>query len=605
MKDNENKGFRSLEQLRIGKALRLVWQSSPVWTIASSSLIIIQGTLPLLALYLMKLVIDAVTAGIASPDKVEAFRHVMFLIAIAGVVALLNALLKSVSGLVMEQQSQLVSDYMNSTIHAKSIKVDMEFYENPKYYDTLHRAQKEGPYRPGRIVRGLVQVGQNIISLIAIAGLLISFHWGVSLLLFVTVLPGIIVRMKYSHIMYDWQRKRTSYERRAAYFHWMLTGEEHAKEIRLFDLGTLFIKRFQELRRQLRRERFGIAYKRAIAEMAMQTFAAIAVFASYLFIAYRTVQGMITMGDLVMYFQAFQRGQNFLRGLLNSLAGLYEDNLFLKNLYEFLDLEQKVIEPSSPSPVPSPMKTGIEFNRASFQYPTGERRVLKDISLTIKPGQVVALVGENGSGKTTLVKLLCRLYDPVSGNITIDDVELKKFNTKELRREISVIFQDYVRYHLTARENIWFGNIALPDNHERIKIAAQQSGIDGVISGLKNGYETALGKWFEDGEELSIGEWQKIALARAFLRDSQVIILDEPTSSMDAKTEYEIFSNFRELARGRSAIIISHRFSTVRMADRIYVLSDGSIIENGSHEELVRLGGKYARMFEMQAELYH
>ncbi|MGA9350204.1 MAG: ABC transporter ATP-binding protein, partial [Anaerolineae bacterium] len=478
------------------------------------------------------------------------------------------------------------------------------YYESPQYYDTLHRAQQEAPFRPTRILNGLVQVAQSGVSLLAMAGLLFSFHWGVAAILFVGVIPGVLVQLRYAGKMYRWQRQRTSAERRSWYFNWLLTGGMYAKEIRLFGLGSLFIRRFRDLRVQLRREKLEIATRRSVAELAAQASAGLAVFGSFIFIAYQAVQGTITLGDLVMYYQAFQRGQGYLRGVLSGLAGLYEDNLFLSNLYEFLDLKPRVVEPAHPKPVPQPMQAGIVFDRVSFQYPAGTRKVLEDITLTVRPGEVVALVGENGSGKTTLVKLLCRLYDPADGVITLDGMDLRQFEAAALRREISVIFQDYAQYHLTARENIWFGNLDLPPDDERIIAAAQQSGADDVIARLPQGYETTLGRWFEDGEELSIGEWQIIALARAFLRNTQIIVLDEPTSALDAKAEYKVFQKIRQLAEGRTAVLISHRFSTVRMADRIYVLNDGRVIESGSHDELVHLGGTYAHLFEIQAQPY-
>jgi len=595
---------RILRTLELGRALRFVWQSARGWTVASGVLLVVQGVLPLLPLYLMKLIVDAATAGLAAPDKRVVFRQVLFLVLLMGAATLAAALFRSIAALVDEAQSQAVTDHMSDVLHAKSVDVDLEYYESEQYYDTLHRAQREAPYRPTHLVNSLAQIGQNGISLLAMAGLLALFHWVVAVVLFVAVLPGVAVRLGYADKMYRWQRERTSTERHAGYLNWLLTGGSHAKEIRLFDLGPPLIRRFRDLRRKLRGERLGIAARRSVAELAAQTGATAAIYGSLAFIAYRTVQGTNTLGDLVMYYQAFQRGQGFLQGMLGGLAGIYEDNLFLSNLHEFLDLKRKVVEPAHASPVPRPMQTGIVLDHVGFQYPTGARKVLEDVSLAIRPGEVVALVGENGSGKTTLVKLLCRLYDPTGGTITLDGVDLRRFETAALRREFSVLFQDYAQYHLTARENIRFGNTALPPDHERIVAAARDSGADDVIRRLPKGYETVLGKLFEEGEELSIGEWQKVALSRAFLRDAQILVLDEPTSSLDAKAEQAVFENFRKLASGRTVLLISHRFSTVRMADRIYVLHEGRIIEGGTHEELIRSGGTYAHLFETQARQY-
>jgi ATP-binding cassette subfamily B protein len=410
--------------------------------------------------------------------------------------------------------------------------------------------------------------------------------------------------MRYTGKMYRWQREQTSTERKAGYLNWMLTESSHAKEIRLFDLGPLLMRRFGEIRRTLRKGRLAIKRRRYVADFAAQAFTTAAIYGSYAYVAAQALGGKITYGDLVMYFQAFQRVQGFFQGILGNLLGLYEDNLFLSNLYEFLDLKRTVIEPVPAEPVPQPMRRGIEIDHVSFQYPGGTRKVFEDISLAIRPGEVVALVGENGSGKTTLIKLLCRLYDPTGGAIRIDGIDLRKFETKALRREIAIIFQDYAHYQLTARENIWFGNTALPPDDERIIAAARRAGADGAIRALPRGYETILGKWFENGEELSIGEWQKVALARAFMREAQIIVLDEPTSSMDAKAEYEAFQNFRELVSGRTAVLISHRFSTVRMADRIFVLKHGTVLESGTHAELMSRQGVYADLFEKQARSY-
>jgi ATP-binding cassette subfamily B protein len=336
----------------------------------------------------------------------------------------------------------------------------------------------------------------------------------------------------------------------------------------------------------------------------VQAFATLSLFGSLGFIAFRCISGVISLGDMVMFFQAFQRGLGYFKELLGSIAGLYEDNLFITNFYEFLDIKPQIKTPAKPCTVPDPMEKGIALEHVSFRYPEGSRNVLEDVSLSIKPGEVVAFVGENGSGKTTLVKLLCRLYDPTGGVITMDGIDLKMFDPNELRRQFGIIFQDFAQYHLTALENIWLGNIELSPDKKLIADAAKYAGADDLIRGFSEGYETMLGKWFENGEELSGGQWQKIALARAFLRDAGLIVLDEPTSSLDPNSEFQLFTKFRQLLKGRSAVLISHRFSTVLMADRIFVLDKGRIIESGSHDQLIQKGGKYSLMFERQAKHY-
>jgi ATP-binding cassette, subfamily B, bacterial len=590
--------------LRLLPALRLVWQSSPGWTIIYIFLLIAQGILPILQLYLTKLIIDTVSISITSTEKASNFSQLVIFIALTGVVTLVSTICVSSAELVNTAQSQQVTDYMSSIIHAKSIEVDLEYYENSQYFDTLQRAQEEATYRPKQILNNLVDVGQNVISLVAMVGLLLSLHWGVAGILFVAAIPAVLVRVKFADIMYHWHRKRTEFERQSEYFNWLLTGDIFAKEIRLFDLGSLFSRSFDKLRRQLYRENMAITTKRFLATLGAQATAVILMLTAYSFIIYQTFLGILRIGDLVLYYQALQRGQEALKGVLSSLSSLYEDNLFLVNLYEFLDLKPNIIQIAHPQPVPKSMATGIVFDRVNFQYSNSTRQALHDINLTIKLGEIVALVGENGSGKTSLVKLLCRLYDPTSGSITIDGIDIRYFDIAELRRQFSVIFQDYVKYYFTAQENIRLGNTDIPLNHASIIEAARRSGADEAIATLPQGYDTMLGNWFERGEELSIGQWQKIALARAFLRNSQVIVLDEPTSAMDAKAEFEVFKGFRQLIKGQTAILISHRLSTVKMADRIYVMAKGTIMESGTHEELIQLGGIYANLFETQAQNY-
>ena len=590
--------------LRFLPALRLVWQSSRGWTIARVVLLVIQGILPLLTIYLAKLIVDTVATSLNTADKAAPFRQVLFLIVLAGAVTLVTTLCNSLTELVNTAHSQQVTDYMQGVLQAKSIEADLEYYENPRYYDTLQRAQQEAPYRPPQILNRLAQVGQNSISLLAMVGLLLSLHWGIALILFVAGLPSMLVRVKYTRVLYRWQRKITPLNRQSMYLAWMLTSDQFAKEIRLFNLGSYFSQWYLRIRRQIYKESLTIFTARSLANFAAQALAAILMFAVLAFIVNQAIQGVLKPGDLVLYYQALQRGQNDIKGLLSSVSGLYEDNLFLANLYEFLDLKPKLVDPLNPVPIPRPMQTGIVFNHVSFQYSTTTRQALKNINLIIRPGEVVALVGENGSGKTSLIKLLCRLYAPTSGSITIDGIDLSQFKIAELRREISVIFQDYAKYHFTAQENIWLGNIDLPPQRESIIAAARRSGADDLITSLPQGYDTILGKLFDRGEELSIGQWQKVALARAFLRNSQVIVLDEPTSAMDPKAEYEVFEKFRQLIKNQAAILISHRLSTVKMADRIYVMTNGSIVESGTHDELIQLGATYAHLFETQAQQY-
>ena len=590
--------------LHLGRTVRLVWSISPGWTAANIALAVVQGLLPLATLYMTKLITNAVVRGVDAPDKTAAFRHVAFLIVVAGVVGLVTALARSVSTLVGEAQGQVVTDHISDIIHAKSIEVDLEYYENSRYYDVLHRAQQEAPYRPTKIVNDLVSIGQSLISLAAVMALLFALSWVVGLVILVAALPGAYFRMRYSSKLYEWERRRTGADRRSWYLHWLLTDGSRAKEIRLFELGHTFRRWFSELRRDLRRERLAIVTKRSAADFASGAAAVVAIFGTFSYIAWRTVQGTLSIGAMIMYYGAFQVGLSSLQQVLGGLAGLYEDNLFLTYFHEFETLERAIDDPPDPQPVPRPMRTGIAFEDVSFSYPDTDRTAIERVSLVVHPGEVAALVGPNGSGKTTLVKLLCRLYDPQEGRITIDGQDLRSFGLVDLRRSMSVIFQDYAQYQLTARQNIWIGNVSLDPGDAAVETAARDSGAAEVIAGLRAGYETVLGKVFEDGEELSIGEWQKVALARAFVRGAEILVLDEPTSALDPIAEWRVFERIREMAQGKAVLLISHRFSTVRMADRIHIVEQGHIVETGTHAELMALDGRYARMYEVQAKSF-
>lgn len=590
----------SVAPLRRG--VRMVWDSAPGWTVVQFGLLVMQGLVPLVALYLMKLIVDAVQAGISGVPT--AGPGVLVLIGVAGAVAAVGVALRTAGQLVSEILSLRLGDRVHDVLHAKSVQVDLAYYESTEHLDTLHRAQGEAPYRPARIVAEVAQVGQAGISLLAVLMLLIGFSWQLVLILLVAAVPGILVKLRFSRRLYDWAQRQTANQRRSRYFNMLLTSAEFAKEIRLFGLGRVFLERFRDTRNAVRRDKLSLVARRSGWETGAQIAAIAAVFGAFAWIARETVSGSITLGDMIMYFGAFQRAQDFFRDMLGGMAGLYEDNLFLNDFETFLQLQPAVPEPASPAPFPRPLREGIVFEHVSFRYPGSAVDVLTDVSFEIRPGEHVALVGENGSGKTTLTKLLCRFYEPTSGSIRVGGRPLGEYSSAQIRRELGVIFQDYARYHLTLRENIWLGDVTLPPDSARIIEAAAKTGAAEVAGALRSGYDTELGRQLAEGAELSLGQWQKVALARAFLRDSQIIVLDEPTASLDPRAEAALFERFHELAAGRTAILISHRLSTVRMADRIFVLENGGIIEAGAHDELVGRGGRYSELFELQARHY-
>ena len=369
--------------LKIGRAFELVWRSSKGWALANAGLVLVQGLLPLVSIYLLKIIVDVVAAGAASPDRQTAVRQVMILVILAGVAGLVASACQSLAGLARETQSQAVADHMFDVLHAQSAGVDLEYYENPRYHDTLHLAQQEAPWRPANMVNSLAQIGQSGIALLGVVGLLATFHWVLATILFVAALPAVLVRLKYARKRFDWQRKATPTERQAWYLNEVLTGAEHAKEVRLFDLGLLFIARFRRLRDQLRKEKLAIATQRFVAEEVTEISSVVAVYGSLAYVAYRTAVGAITLGDLVMFYQVFQRGQAFLMDMLRGMAGLYEDSLFLSSFHEFLEIRNRVVEPVSPQPVPRPLRRGIVFDHVSFQYPGSTRKVLDDVCLDI------------------------------------------------------------------------------------------------------------------------------------------------------------------------------------------------------------------------------
>lgn len=585
------------------QALRIVWSSSRFWTTASIILMLLQGVLPIVLLVLIGQIIDAVTT-IVTGASTSSFEEIIPGLILVAAVAIAEGMLGSLITYVREGQNSAVAEHISAVIHQQSAKLDLAYYENAAYQDTLHRVQMEAPLRPQMIVDSLLSLGQSTFTLVGIAGLLITLNPVTPFILLLGALPIGIVRVYFARRLYQWQAKIAQTERLASYFNYMLTSAGYAKEIRLYDTSNVFSDRYIQLRKRLRRERLSISRQRTIADLLTQLVTVAALFLAFGLVIRDVLTSALTIGELVIAWQAFQRGQSSLRALLGSFATLYESQLFLREFYRFLGMKSHIAAPPNPVPIPVPMQQGIRFENVRFHYQSDGREVLKDISFEIKPGEVIALVGENGAGKTTLVKLLCRLYDPTEGRITLDGCDLREYDPKALQGMITSLFQDFNLFQLSALENVWLGNTKSPPELEAIRKAARESGADEVIEALPKGYDTELGVWFSGGKELSQGQWQKVALARTFFRQSHVIILDEPTSALDVLTESQIIDRFRMIVAGRTAVLISHRLSTVRMADRILVLDDGRIVEDGTHDALMALNGKYAEMFLRQAGYY-
>ena len=582
----------------IRQALQFVWKSSKKWTIYLLIAQILQALLPLASLYLIKLIVDTLTIDGVGTD----FTLVLQYVVAFGGVQLLLAIIQNYQQLISETQQQLVTDYMSTVIIDKATSVDLSYYENPQYHDTFHQVQRQAMHKPVQILRNLTDLLKSGLLLASLAGLLLFLHWGISVILLVFALPIAWVWWYYAKKMFEWEKRRISLDREAGYLNKVLTTDAYAKEVRIFNMVTPLKKRFVEVRKALFKEKYKISSQRARAGLLARSTEIIAMISTYGFITWRTAQGNITIGDLVMYFQAFQRGQTAIQQSLRAGVTLYNNRLFLSYLFELLQVESLLKEGTPKLTVPAKLTNGIQFKNVDFIYPGTDVPVLKDINLHFKKGKVIALVGENGSGKTTLVKLLCRLYDPNKGQVLLDTQNIQQFDLKELRQKVSVIYQDFAKYDFSVSENIQSADFHEKLDLAQIKKAAQKSDAASFIEQFPKQYEQQLGRLFKKGAELSGGQWQKMALARAFYKEAEIIILDEPSSAIDPLAEATIFDNFKTLAKDKVLILVTHRLYNLKMADKIIVLKEGRVVEEGSHTELVAKNGLYLEMFEKQVK---
>lgn len=585
------------------RILVILWVSSPGWMVISTGLMALEILFGLGVLYLLKQLVDSVTTLLGGDAAEDGIRQLLWTVTTTGFCSLGFLAARGFSGLARETQGLLVAEHIDHAIHECAVHADLAFFESPRYFDTLQRARESGSQRPVQVVSNLMLLVKNSLMLVAIVVLLATINGMLLPLLVVATVPALLVRLRFTRRLYDWQRKRTQMERKAAYLDWLLTSDINAKELRLNQLGDFLSERYDELKALIRRERLAISRQRTTVEVGVSVVATAAFFLALGYLAWETSEGRNSVGDLVLFLLVFQRAQSMGQELVSQLSRLYEDHLFIGLLFEFLDVRPIIAEPSDPRPLPPRINQGLCLESVSFRYPGTRHEVLRNIDLTIRPGQVVALVGANGSGKTSLIKLLCRLYDPSAGRITLDGIDVREYSLDEYRRKFSVIFQDYGKYADTVRSNIRYGDIRQPEDTSQVEVAGERSGADLFVRTLHSGYDTPLTRMFDDGQELSIGQWQKVALARAFMHQSEVIILDEPTSALDPGAEFDLFTNFRERIDHRAALVISHRLSTVRMADYIYVLDNGEIREAGTHDELIHQGGMYCALFSQQA--YH
>jgi ATP-binding cassette, subfamily B, bacterial len=591
---------------------RLVWQASPQLTLASLGLRLSRAALPVVMLYVGKLIIDEVVtqSRLAPPGQgltswIGSGRLTILggLVVLECGLAIASDLLGRASSLVDSLLSELYSNFASVRLMEHAASLDLDQFESSEQQDRLERARRQVTGRTTLLTQVFGQAQDALTAVSLAVGLIAYAPWLIGLIL-LALLPAFLGEVHFNAQGYRLNYFRTPERRQLDYVRYLGSSVETAKEIKLFGLNGFLIDRFRRFAGRMYADNRRLALRRAAWGGLFAALTSLAYYLAYAILVWRTVQGAFSIGDLTFLAGSFLRLRTLLEGLLLGFSQIAGQAMYLDDLFSFFDVRPRITSPPNARAFPNPLRDGVVFADVGFRYPDTDRWAVRHLDLTLRAGEVLALVGENGAGKTTVVKLLARLYDPTEGRILLDGHDIREYDVSDLRRHIGVIFQDFVRFHFTAGENIGAGRIEAVDDCGRIALAATRSLADSVIARLPRGYDQPLGRRFNEGSDLSGGEWQKIAIARAYMRDADVLILDEPTAALDARSEYEVFQRFRDLSNGKTAVLISHRFSTVRMADRIVVMEDGRVVEQGAHLDLLALRGRYAELFELQASGY-
>jgi ATP-binding cassette, subfamily B, bacterial len=574
----------------------MVWDTSPAITSATIVLRLVSALIPVAQLWVAKLIIDQIVH--TRPGR-SVWTFLVWEISLA----VLSDLLGRAVALCDSLLGDRFTNYVSLRLMEHATRLDLVSFEDPVFYDKMERARRQTTSRLG-MLGVLAGMCQQLITLLSLSGAVIWFSPWFFALLVITVVPAFLGETRFTMLAYSILYRWTPERRELDYLRMLGASVQSAKEVKIFGLGNYLVERSRLLFERYYDVNKRLAVRRALSGSLLNLLPTGGYYGAYAFIIYRTISGALTIGDLTFVAGAFSRSRALIENLFSSLNNIAEQALYIKDLFDFFEVQPGIDSRPNALPAPRPIRFGFEFRNVSFAYPGSDRQVLSNINFRLDAGEKIALIGENGAGKTTLVKLLARLYDPTAGQILLDGIDLRDYDVEDLRREVGVIFQDYMKYDMLAKENIGLGRIEKLGDDLRIGDSARKSLADTVINPLPLGFEQMLGRRFENGVDLSAGQWQKIALARAYMRDAQVLILDEPTASLDARAEYEVFQRFADLTAGKMAVLISHRFSTVRMANRILVLEDGRISEQGSHHQLVALGVRYAELFELQAAGY-